>query len=66
MAVRRSRPKELRRAYDNCYSMQRPMPLVDDRAVNEMSQLSECRERMQILDEGPNSLIILEREISVN
>lgn len=57
-------PKELRRAYDDGESMQRPMPPVDDRAVTEMSQPSKFRERMQILDEYPNFLIFFEKEIS--
>lgn len=57
-------PKELRRAYDDGESMQRPMPPVDDQAVSEMSQPSKFRERMQILDEYPNFLVFFEKEIS--
>ncbi|KAK7729665.1 hypothetical protein SLS63_006046 [Diaporthe eres] len=34
-------PKELRRAYDDEESMQRPMPPVDDQAINKMRQPSE-------------------------
>lgn len=57
-------PKELKRAYDDGEGMQRPMPPVDDQAVNEMSQPTRFRERMQILDEYPNFLAFFKNEIS--
>lgn len=57
-------PKELKRAYDDGEGMQRPMPPVEDQAVNEMSQPASFRERMQILDEYPNFLAFFKKEIS--
>lgn len=54
-------PKELKRAYDNGWSMQRLIPPVDDQVVNEMSLPYKFRERMQIFDEYTNFLIFFKR-----
>lgn len=56
-------PKQLKRAYDDSYGFQRPLPPVDQEIVQRLSDLNEFKARMFNLDQYTNFLVFFEREI---
>ncbi|KAJ5635556.1 uncharacterized protein N7484_008869 [Penicillium longicatenatum] len=56
-------PKELKRAYDDGYGYQRPLPVLDLQVVEELSDPERFRARMLNLDQYTNFLHFFEKEI---
>lgn len=59
-------PDELHRAYDDGEPIQKDRPPVNWKTVEEMSDASQFRERMMILDEYPNFLAFFQKEIAAH
>lgn len=58
-------PEELKRAYDDGYGYQRPLPPLDPAVVQELSDPEKFMARMFNIDQYTNFLIFFEHEIEI-